>query len=69
MEPQEKTLEETLCEVEGIIDRMQQQEISLEDSFVLYQQGIEKLKQCHEKIDAVEKKMLLLNQENISVEE
>ena len=38
-------------------------EDSLEESFVLYQKGIEKLKICNEKIDAVEKKLLILNQE------
>lgn len=57
---QEKSLENVLFEIEEIIARLQQRDISLEDSFLLYQQGIEKLKICNEKIDAVEKKLLLL---------
>ena len=63
MEEQEKTLEEVLLEIEEIIGRLQQREVSLEDSFVLYQQGIEKLKICNDKIDTVEKKLLILNEE------
>ena len=63
MENQEKegTLEVTLLEIEEIIEQLQQRDISLEDSFSLYQRGIEKLKVCNEKIDAVEKKLLILN--------
>lgn len=60
---QDKSLEEVLAEVEDIIGKLQQREISLEDSFLLYQQGVEKLKCCNEKIDTVEKKLLILNEE------
>ena len=62
MEEQEKTLEETLEELEGIIEQIGQRDIPLEDSFVLYQQGVEKLKYCSDKIDAVEKKLRMLNE-------
>lgn len=62
MDEQEKTLEMMLEEVEGILGRIQQRDISLEDSFALYQQGIEQLKLCNARIDAVEKKLLVLNE-------
>lgn len=62
MSEQEKSLETMMNEIEEIIQKIQQKEISLEDSFLLYQQGIEVLKHCNEKIDAVEKKLLILNQ-------
>lgn len=62
-EVKDKPLEQVLSDVEDIIQRMQQKDISLEDSFLLYQQGIEGLKLCNSKIDAVEKKLLLLNEE------
>lgn len=61
MGEQEQTLEEIFLELESIIEKMQQREVSLEDSFQLYEQGIQKLNQCNEKIDYVEKQMLLLN--------
>lgn len=62
-EGQEPSLEEIFRELEGIIEKMQDREVSLDDSFSLYEQGIRKLKACNEKIDRVEKRMLLLNQQ------
>lgn len=61
MGEQEQKLEEIFQELEGIIEKMQQRDVSLEDSFRFYEQGIQKLKQCNDKIDYVEKQMLLLN--------
>jgi exodeoxyribonuclease VII small subunit len=55
------SLEEAFQELDRIIQKMQDREVSLEDSFLLYEQGIQMLKLCNQKIDAVEKKMLLLN--------
>ncbi len=59
----EPSLEETFQELETIIEKMQDRAVTLEDSFSLYEQGIQKLKLCNEKIDHVEKKMLLLNKQ------
>lgn len=63
MEERETSLEELFQEMDGIIDKMQLREVSLEESFLLYEQGIKKLKLCNDKIDMVEKKMLLLNEQ------
>ena len=60
-EKEQPSLEETFQELDHIIQKMQDREVTLEDSFVLYEQGIQKLKLCNQKIDAVEKKMLILN--------
>lgn len=54
------TIEEGFDKLEGIIRQMEQDEVSLEDSFVLYQQGIELVKECNEKIDLVEKQIKLV---------
>ena len=62
MSSQDGTLEETLGQVEEIIRQMEESEVSLETSFQLYQQGVEKLKTCNMLLDEVEKKMLVLNQ-------
>lgn len=56
-------LEETFEQIEEIIEKMENPDISLEDSFALYQNGIEKLKICSGLLDAVEKKMQILNEE------
>lgn len=62
-EKQEESLETMFQELSSIIEKMQGQDVTLEESFSLYERGIRKLKLCNEKIDTVEKKMLLLNQQ------
>ena len=59
----DKTLEEAFTELETIIETLEQEPASLEDSFQLYKKGMDVLKECHAAIDGVEKKMLVLNEE------
>ena len=54
-------LEDNFAELEDILKQMEQPEISLEQSFLLYQSGVEKLKECNVMLDTVEKKMQILN--------
>lgn len=61
-------LEELFEEIEEILKKMEDKEVSLEDSFLLYEEGMKKLKLCNEKIDQVEKKMLLISEQG-SLEE
>lgn len=65
---QTRTLEEIFAEVEALIEQMENPEIALEESFLLYQKGVEELKACNELLDKVEKKMLVLTA-NGSLEE
>ncbi|WP_461812439.1 exodeoxyribonuclease VII small subunit [Faecalimonas sp.] len=60
---EEKTLEEVFNQLDTVIQDMEREDISLEDSFQLYHKGMQMLKICNEKIDAVEKKMLILDGE------
>ena len=53
-EAEEKTIEESLKELDTIVEKLESREISLEDSFTMYQHGMELLKQCSNKIDTVE---------------
>lgn len=57
------SLEEALMKLEETVNQLQQEEVSLEESFQLYKQGMDYVKLCSETIDQVEKKVLLLNQE------
>lgn len=61
-EKKELSLEQAISEVETIIRQMEASDISLEDSFKLYQQGIEQLKSCNGMLDTVEKQMLIIGQ-------
>ena len=60
---EDQSLEEIFSDQEQTIKEMQDGEISLEESFRLYHQGMDMLKACNSKIDKVEKKMLLLDEE------
>lgn len=60
---EEQSLEEIFSDLEQTIKKMEEGEISLEESFQLYYQGMDMLKACNSKIDKVEKKMLLLDEE------
>ncbi len=57
------TLEEAFEQIEGIIEQMEQQDVTLEESFGLYQSGVEKLKLCTQLLDAVEKKMQVIRED------
>lgn len=67
-EAKDSTLEGLLEAVEAIVAQMQQKDLALEDSFALYQQGVGMLRQCSQKIDLVEKKLLLLQEEGMCEE-
>ena len=54
--PEEKTLEEAFTELDGLAEKLEDRETSLEDSFRFYRQGMELLKFCSEKLDTVEKR-------------
>ena len=60
-ENKQETLEEKLSQIETIIRKMEESDVSLEESFQLYQAGIEQLKNCNQMLDTVEKKMQILN--------
>ena len=61
--PEEKTLEEAFTELDGLAEKLEDRETSLEDSFRFYRQGMELLKFCSEKLDTEEKKMLQINED------
>ena len=60
-EQKEQTLEEIFGEMEGLLEALESREISLEDSFEKYKEGMALLKAAGETIDTVEKAMLVLN--------
>ena len=54
---QKKTIDESLKELQQIIEKMEVDELSLEDAFQLYEQGIQQIQTCKKELDLVEKKM------------
>ena len=62
------TLEETFAGLEEVIRKMEQGESTLEESFQLYHKGMDLLKSCNDKIDEIEKKMLILDEKGAAYE-
>ena len=58
----DKTLEQAFSELENAIEQLEREDISLEDSFKIYQDGMKLVQLCNEKIDKVEKDVLILNE-------
>lgn len=56
------SLEEAFLKLEETVAALEREDITLEQSFKEYQQGMELLKKCNETIDRVEKKVLILNE-------
>ncbi|MBQ3666427.1 MAG: exodeoxyribonuclease VII small subunit [Lachnospiraceae bacterium] len=57
-----KTLEQSLEELDAIVEQMGRQDITLEEAFKLYHQGIKLCKSCNDKIDKVEKKIEMIHE-------
>lgn len=60
-EVKEEKLEDVLAQVEQCIAQLEDPQVSLEDSFRYYEQGVAKLKICNEKVEQIEKKMLMIS--------
>ncbi len=54
------TIEENFAKIEETIEKLEQDDISLEDAFAAYSDGMKLLKECNDQIDKVEKKVLKL---------
>ena len=60
-EKKKENLEEMFKDLEELIGKMENEEITLEQTFDLYNNGMELLKKCNLSTDEVEKKVLVLD--------
>ena len=58
----EQSLETVFEQLDEIVEQLEAEDASLEDSFGLYHRGMDLLKVCNEKIDTIEKKMMMLDE-------
>lgn len=58
----EITLEQTFEKIEEAISKLERDDISLEESFKIYKEGMKLIQSCNNKIDKVEKEVLKLNE-------
>lgn len=58
----ELTLEQMFEKLEESIQKLELEDISLEDSFKIYREGMKLIQTCNDKIDKVEKEVLKLSE-------
>ncbi len=63
MEIEKMSLEEAFVQLEATIAKLEAEDITLEDSFLAYKEGMDILKYCNNSIDKVEKQVQVLAQE------
>lgn len=56
----ELSVEETFLQLDEILEKLESSDTTLEEAFACYEEGIRLVKTCTEKIDRVEKQMIVL---------
>ncbi len=70
MAKEKQSFEEAAGELEEIVNRLEKGELTLDESIVLFQRGIELSRYCSKRLDEVEKKItMLIEEENGEVKE
>jgi exodeoxyribonuclease VII small subunit len=68
MADKEMKLEEAFEKLNNVLVELEKSDVSLEDSFTLYQEGMKLLKSCNDSIDKVEKELIILSENGESNE-
>ena len=58
----EMGLEERFAAIELILDQMEDDNVTLDESFELYKKGMEQMKAANQALDQIEKAMLVMNE-------
>jgi len=67
-ESKARSLEESMAELEAVMDALNQPEVALEESFGLYKKGMDLLLECNRAIDKVEKELMILEENGLGDE-
>ena len=59
----EETLEDVFEKLDEVVKKLEEDSVSLENSFPLYYEGMELLKTCNNKIETIEKKVMMLDKD------
>jgi exodeoxyribonuclease VII small subunit len=62
MDPTIKDFESALAELDGIVRKMEEGDLSLERSMELYERGLQLSRFCHATLEAAERRIELLNE-------
>lgn len=61
----DKSFEEVLIELEDLVSKLENKEISLEDAVSTYKKGIDLINNCNEKLDKIEKEIKIVQEQII----
>ncbi len=56
----EKTIEQTFAKLDELVEKLESSDTTLEESFACYEAGMKLVKACSDRIDKVEKQMIIL---------
>lgn len=56
-----QTLEQSFEMLEDIIGKLENSDLTLDESFKIYNEGIKLIKNCNQQLDKVEKQIVVLN--------
>jgi len=56
----DRTFEEALSELEGIVQKLERGDVALEESLRLFEEGVRALRRCHELLEGAEKRIQVL---------
>ena len=59
------TVEGAFEELDEIVAQLEQEDTSLNDALDLYTKGVKLVKKCRDSLDMVEKKLLILEEDNL----
>lgn len=62
MAGKEKTIESIFAELEEKVNKLEERDISLEEAFKTYAEGMKLLKSCNDKLEKVEKKVMVMSE-------
>ena len=62
MEPTIKDFESSIAELDAIVKRMEEGDLTLEKSMELYERGLQLSKFCHSTLESAERRIELLNE-------
>lgn len=60
----EMSFEESLVELEGIVEKLEKGQLSLDESLMLFEKGIRLVRECNDKLKNAQQKVEKLIEEN-----
>ncbi len=60
----EMSFEEALLELEGIVEKLEKGQLSLDESLMLFEKGIKVVRECNDKLKSAQQRVEQLIEEN-----